>query len=86
MFLKVPMAPIYTCFKGERAPKECDFLVKIVQIMPKNPSFFSKFFELFVACFFQIFFQNREYLVLYESLENQFCRPKKRSSKFSKIF
>ena len=45
-FLKAPLAPIYTYFKGERAPKKRDFLVKFFQKLPKNA---------FLACFlFQI--------------------------------
>ena len=47
----------------------------------------------FLACFFSKFClrrrnfgQNRDFLVLWESSENQFGRPKKRSIKFRKIF
>ena len=43
-FLKVPLAPIYTNFEGERAPKKRKFLVKIFQKVPENA---------FLACFFK---------------------------------
>ena len=38
-FLKAPLAPIYTNFEGERAPKKCDFFVKIFQKVYKNGFF-----------------------------------------------
>ena len=44
IFLKTPSAPIYTNFEGERAPKKCDFFVKILQKVPKN-GFFDLFFR-----------------------------------------
>ena len=43
IFLKAPLAPIYTNFEGERAPKKRDFFVKIFQKLPKN-GFFDCFF------------------------------------------
>ena len=39
IFLKAPLAPIYTNFEGERAPKKRDFFVKIFQKLPKNGFF-----------------------------------------------
>ena len=36
IFLKAPLAPIYTNFKGERAPKKTRFFVKIFQKVPKT--------------------------------------------------
>ena len=39
IFLKAPLAPIYTNFEGERAPKKCNFFVKIFQKLPKNGCF-----------------------------------------------
>ena len=44
IFLKAPLAPIYTNFEGERAPKKRDFFVKIFQKLPKN-GFFDCFFK-----------------------------------------
>ena len=44
MFLKAPLARIYTNFEGERAPKKRDFFVKIFQKVPKN-GFFDLFFS-----------------------------------------
>ena len=43
-FLKAPLAPIYTNFEGERAPKKRDFFVNIFQKVPKN-GFFDCFFK-----------------------------------------
>ena len=43
IFLKAPLAPIYTNSKGDRAPKKRNFLVKIFQKKHKNA---------FLACFF----------------------------------
>ena len=34
IFLKAPLAPIYTNFEGERAPKKTRFFVKIFQKVP----------------------------------------------------
>ena len=44
IFLKAPLAPIYTNFEEERAPKKRDFFVKIFQKVPKN-GFFDCFFK-----------------------------------------
>ena len=44
IFLKAPLAPIYTNFEGERAPKKTLFFVKIFQKVPKN-GFFDSFFK-----------------------------------------
>ena len=69
-----PLAPIYTYFKGERAPKKRNFLVKIFQKVPKNA---------FLACFFKIlpaaqkFGPKHGLLSDWESSENLFDRPKK---------
>ena len=45
IFLKAPLAPIYTNFEGERAPKKRYFFVKIFQKVPKNGFFFYCFFK-----------------------------------------
>ena len=39
IFLKAPLAPIYTNFEGEHAPKKTRFFVKIFQKVPKNGFF-----------------------------------------------
>ena len=44
IFLKAPLAPIYTNFAGERAPQKRNFLMKIFQKVPKN-GFFDLFFN-----------------------------------------
>ena len=80
------MAPIYTNFEGERAPK-------------KNAIFLSKFFKkcpktAFLTVFLKIclrrrkFCQNRGKRVLWETSKNQFGRPKKKKSRqnFGKFF
>ena len=36
IFLNAPLAPMYTNFEGESAPKTRNFLVKIFQKLPKN--------------------------------------------------
>ena len=75
------MAPIYTNFEGERAPKKRDFLSKFFK---KGPTVF--FFKICLRR--RKFSQNRGKTVLRESSKNQFGRPKKkkRSSKFSIFF
>ena len=85
IFLKAPLAPMYTNFEGERAPK-------------KNAIFLSNFFKKcpktdFLTVFSKIclrrtkFSQNRVKTALWESSKNQFGRTKKkRSSKFSIFF
>ena len=85
IFLKAPLAPIYTNFEGERAPKKRYFLSKFFKKCPKTAflTFFSKnCLRRRKLC------QNRGKTVLWESSKNQFGRPKKkkRSSKFWKIF
>ena len=45
IFVKAPLAPIYTNFEGERAPNKTRFFfVKIFQNVPKN-GFFDCFFK-----------------------------------------
>ena len=48
IFLNASLAPMYTNFEGERAPKKPNFLVKIFQKVFKN-GFFDLFFQKF-AC------------------------------------
>ena len=43
IFQKAPLAPTYTIFEGERAPKNA-FFVKFLQKVPKN-GFFDLFFH-----------------------------------------
>ena len=45
VFLKAPLAPICTDFKGERAPKKRNFLVEIFQKVPKNAFLRYEIFE-----------------------------------------
>ena len=81
IFLKSPLAPIYTNFEGERAPKKRDFFVKIFQKVPKN-GFFDCFSKICLRC--RKFCQNRGKTVLWEiweSSKNQFGRPKKKKSR-----
>ena len=86
IFLKAPLAPVYTNFEGERAPK-------------KNAIFLSTFFKkcpktAFLTVFSKIckrrrkFYQNMGKTVLRESSKNQFDRPKKKKGRqnFGKFF
>ena len=76
IFLK---APIYTNFEGERMPKKRDFLVEIFQECLK--CLFSK-----ISPRRRKFCQIRVFIVFWESADNQFGEPKKRSTKLSKFF
>ena len=49
IFLKAPLAPIYTYFQGEGAPKKTRFFVKIFQKVPKN-GFLTCFFFQKIVC------------------------------------
>ena len=60
--------------KGERAPKNAIFLVKVFQKMPKN-AFLACFSQNF-ACGAEFFFQIWVFIVISESSENQFGSPK----------
>ena len=84
-FLKAPLASMYTNFEEGSARRK------------QNAIFWSKFPKkclktLFLACFSKFclqrrkFGQNRDKTVLWESSKNQFGRPKKRSTKFSKFY
>ena len=86
IFIKAPLAPIYTNFEGERAPKKnAIFFVKIFQKVPKNGIF---------DCFLKKiglrrtkFRQDRGKTVLWESSKNQFGWPKKKGRQnFGKFF
>ena len=59
---------------GEHAPNELNFLVNIFQKVPKN-SFFGLFFKNLPAE--QKIWSNGVFIVIWESSENQFGRPKK---------
>ena len=85
IFLKAPLAPIYTNFEGERAPKKRDFFSKFFKNCPKT-AFVTVFSKIFLRR--RKFCQSRGKTVLWESSKNQFDRPKKKkkSSKFWKIF
>ena len=78
-FLK---APIFTNFE-ERAPKKRNSLVKNFQKGTKNA---------FLACFSKTclrrkkFDQNGVFIVVWESSENLFCRPKNKVNKICEFF
>ena len=85
IFLKAPLAPIHTNFKGERAPKKNAIFC---QIFSKNAQK-----RLFLTVFPKICLrrgnlsQNRGKTVLWESSKNQFSRPKKKGRQnFGKFF
>ena len=86
IFLKAPLAPIYTNFEGERAPeKKTRFFVKIFQKVPKKGFFDCFFFKFACGAENRKFSQNRAETVPWESSKNQFGRPKK-NKKVVKIF
>ena len=72
---EAPLAPIYSNFEGRARQKKHGFLVKIFQKKPENVFFWRVFQKLN---------QNRVFLVLWKSSENQFCRPKKDRQNFRK--
>ena len=77
IFLKALLAPIYTNFEGERAPKKnAIFFVKIFQKVPKNGFFLTVFSKICLRR--RKICQNRGKTVLWESSKNQFGRPKKK--------
>ena len=92
IFLKAPLAPIYTNFEGERAPKKNSifFLSKFFKKCPKTAflTVFSKICLRRRKCCQNR--QNRGKTLLWESSKNQFGRPKKKKvvkilENFSKI-
>ena len=87
IFLKAPLAPIYTNFEWERAPKKKrEFLAKFFKKCPKT-AFLTVFSKICLRR--RKFCKNRGKTVLWESSKNQFGRPKKKVVKilenFSKI-
>ena len=79
-FPKAPSAPIYTNFEGVK------IFQNVGQNFPKVPT------NAILDCFFSKFClrrekldQNRVFLLLWESSDNQFGRPKKRSTNFRKF-
>ena len=83
-FLKAPSAPINSNIEGGGArAKKMRFFVKIFQKVAKN-SFFGLFFSNLPAA--QKFLPKQQNLFsALEELGKSICRPKKKSTKFSKI-
>ena len=86
IFLKAPWAPIYTNFERERAPKKTRFFCQNFSKKCPKTAFLTVFFFSKNCLRRRKFSKNRVKTVLWESSKNQFGRPKKRSSKFWKIF
>ena len=84
MFLKAPMAPIYTNSEGERAPKKRDFFVKIFQKVAKNWLFWQFFQKL--ACGAENFAKIGAKQCFGRAQKINLVDLKKRSSKFLKFF
>ena len=90
IFLKAPLAPIYTNFQGGARAQKTRFFRQNFP-MRKCRQNFSKNF-LFGLVFSKLCLrrrkigQNRVFLLLWKSLENQFDRSKKKSTEFSEIF
>ena len=83
-FLKAPLAPIYTYFEvGARAKKRNFFGQNVLKSAQK-----CRFWPVFqnFACSARKFDQNRVFLMLWESSENHFGRPKKKVDKIFKNF
>ena len=85
-FLKAPLAPIYTNFKGECTPKNRDFLVKMFHKVPTN-AFFGLVFPNFACsvenCFGkkQCFGRTRKFNMVDKIFENVLeKRPPSRKS------
>ena len=79
IFLKAPLAPIYTNLEGERAPKKTQFfLSKVFKKRPKT-AFLTVFSKIFLRR--RNFYQNRGKTVLRESSKNQFGRPTKKKGR-----
>ena len=84
IFLKAPLAPIYTNVEGECAPKKTHFfLSKFFKKCPKT-AFLTVFSKICLRR--RKFCQKRGRTVLWESSKNQFGRSEKRSSNFGKFF
>ena len=71
---------IYTNLEGKRAPKKRNFFVNIFQKVPKNASLDLFFEKICLQC--RQFGQNGVFIVILESSENQFGRPKKNRQNF----
>ena len=78
-FLKAPMAPIYTNFKGERAPKKTRFFCQNFSKSAQKRLFLTVFSKICLRR--RKFCQNRGKTVLWESSKNQFGRPKKKKGR-----
>ena len=82
IFLKAPLAPIYTNYEGERAPKKR----ALVNFFPKSDS------NTFLVCISKFYLRRKIFgqigisIMIWESSENQFGRPKKNTTNFLKIF
>ena len=90
ILLKPSVTELYTTnynwkfLKNQKTLVKRDFLVKIFQKLPKN-AFFSRFFKIFPAA--HKILTKQSLLVIWESSENHFGRPRKKgSTKFSKFF
>ena len=86
IFLKAPLAPIYTNFEGERAPKKTQFFCQNFSKSAQKRLFLTVFSKICLRR--RKFCQNRRKTVLWESSKNQFGRPKKKKSRqnFGKFF
>ena len=84
-FLKAPRRQYILILRGERAPKKRNFFFqsKFSKKCLKTP--FWPVFQMF-ACGAEFFFQNRVFLVLWESSEFHFARPKKGRQNFRSFF
>ena len=82
IFLKAPLEPIFAYFKGGTRAEKRDFSVDIFQKVPKNA--FLAFFKICLRR--RTFYQIKVFIVVWESSEKQFGRPKKKVDKIFKFF
>ena len=84
IFLKAPLAPIYTNFEGERAPKKRVFFVRNFQKVPKN-GFFDLFFQK-IACGAENLAKTGYFYCFGRARKNNSVDLIKKLSKLSKVF
>ena len=84
IFLNSPSVPIYTFSRGKRAQKNAIFWSKFPKKCLKMSFFWPVFFLIFARGAKSL--AKTVFLVLWESSESLFGRPKKRSTKFSIVF
>ena len=73
IFLKAPLAPIYTDFERGARAKKSNFFVKLLQKVPKNGFLGTVVSIICLHC--KNFWHKMVFIVFWECTENQFGRP-----------